>query len=96
MSGTYVKTKYPYSARKADELSFGKGVRLELVGVGLEMGWLRCRDDRGYEGLVPHNYVVPVDSGMPSLSQKVALEEKEEVKPRGPKKNLHRRHLSDR
>lgn len=42
-----VKTKYPYTARKGDELSFAKGARLELVGVGLEMGWLRCRNEKG-------------------------------------------------
>lgn len=112
MSGTYVRAKHGYVGRKGDELSFAKGARLELVGVGLEMGWLKCRDDAGSQGLVPHNYVMPIDEasavadaargddaskakrGVNVVATDNAAVTK--VKPRGSKKMLHRRTLSDR
>lgn len=54
-----VKAIYPYSATRADEVSFNEGDQLYIISEP-EVGWFRARvghPERGASGLIPANYV---------------------------------------
>ena len=76
--------KYPYTAKRADELSFEKKDALALVSRLDDKGWWRVRDKEGREGLVPATYVVPLarpaDPGAAQSEPKTTPEEKEKEK----------------
>ena len=55
-----VVAKYPYTAKRADELSFQKREVLTLVDKRDDKGWWLARSEAGEQGLVPSTYVVPV------------------------------------
>eukprot|EP00043_Microstomoeca_roanoka_P009973 m.95012 g.95012 ORF g.95012 m.95012 type:complete len:787 (+) comp14747_c2_seq1:104-2464(+) len=52
------RSRFPYTARNGDELSFERGVELQILSTDEEdEGWWRGRLPTGQEGVFPANYV---------------------------------------
>uniref|UniRef100_A0A3B1J528 Cytoplasmic protein n=1 Tax=Astyanax mexicanus TaxID=7994 RepID=A0A3B1J528_ASTMX len=62
-----VQTLYPFSSVTDEELNFEKGETMEVVEKPEnDPEWWRCRNSRGVVGLVPKNYVVVLNDGVPT------------------------------
>ena len=59
-----VKTLYPFNSVTEEELNFEKGEVMEVVEKPEDdPEWWRCRNALGQVGLVPRNYVAPLNEG---------------------------------
>ncbi|KAG7263088.1 hypothetical protein CRUP_021769 [Coryphaenoides rupestris] len=59
-----VKTLYPFSSVTEEELNFEKGEVMEVVEKPEnDPEWWRCKNAHGLVGLVPRNYVAPLNEG---------------------------------